>query len=43
MGPLGGASHVSDTGGLLMILRLDEGLAAPLVDNIIQNYLNMLA
>ena len=34
MGPLGGGSHVSTAGGLLAVmLRSDEGFAAPLVDN----------
>ena len=32
-GPLGGASHVSDTGGLLVILRLYGELTAPKIHN----------
>ena len=43
MGSLGGASHVSDTGGLLVILRLDGGLAAPLVDNALTLFIHRQA
>ena len=39
MGPLGGASHVSDAGGLMaVILRLDGELAAPLNIHYNNNY-----